>query len=154
MMSTHKQSKTRLYRVWAGIKNRCYNEKSLNYQYYGAKGITMCDEWKNSFEAFRDWAVTNGYDSNAAAQECTIDREDNTKGYFPGNCKWTNHRTQCNNQSSNKMFTYDGQTLTMAEWARVAGIKYSTLRARIRRGVPFEEAIKEYIFITQQNKRI
>lgn len=143
MMSKHKQSKTRLYRVWAGIKTRCYNKKSSNYQYYGAKGITMCETWKDSFEAFRDWAVSNGYDSNATAQECTIDRKDNTKGYSPENCEWANHRTQCNNQSSNKTFTYDGKTLTMAEWAREVGIKYTTLRARIRRGIPFEKAIEQ-----------
>lgn len=140
-MTTHGHSKTRLHRVWVGIKNRCYNPKTDNYKYYGAKGITMCDEWKNSFESFMEWSMQNGYDPNAKAQECTIDRIDNNKGYYPENCRWVDHTYQCNNQSSNKVFTYNGETKTMAEWARTVGMKYTTLRARIRRGMPFEEAI-------------
>lgn len=141
-MTTHKASKTRLYRVWAGIKNRCYNKNSENYKYYGGKGIAVCEEWRNDFTAFSEWAIENGYNEYAATQECTIDRIDNSKDYCPSNCRWSNHTSQCNNQSSNKLFTYNGETLTMAEWARRTGIKYTTLRARIRRGVPFEEAIK------------
>lgn len=142
-MSTHRESKTRLYRVWAGIKTRCYNSKSDNYKYYGAKGITMCDEWMDSFEAFKKWSVANGYDENAGIQMCTIDRIDNSKPYSPENCRWVDHVEQCNNQSKNKLFEYDGQIRTMAEWARFFDIKYTTLRARIRRGYTFEEAIKK-----------
>lgn len=141
MMSTHGLSKTRLYRVWAGIKNRCYNPHAENYKYYGANGITMCDEWRNSFESFRDWAVNNGYDEHASSQQCTIDRINTALGYSPDNCRWVDHVTQCNNQTSNKLFTYNGATHTMAEWAKIFQIKYTTLRARIRHGVPFEEAI-------------
>jgi len=101
----------------------------------------MCDEWKNSFESFMEWSMQNGYDPNAKAQECTIDRIDNNKGYYPENCRWADHTYQCNNQSSNKVFMYNGETKTMAEWARTVGMKYTTLRARVRRGMPFEEAI-------------
>lgn len=145
-MSTHGLSKTRLYRVWAGIKNRCYNEKASNYKYYGAKGITMCSEWKNSFEKFHDWAFENGYDETANAQSCTIDRIDITKGYYPDNCRWVDHTVQCNNQTSNKLFSFNSKTMTMAEWARETGINYSTLRERIRKGVPFEEAVKPVVY--------
>lgn len=142
-MLTHGASKSRLYKVWAGMKNRCYNEKASNYRYYGAKGITVCDEWKDDFEAFRRWSLENGYDEGAKAQECTIDREDNSKSYSPENCKWVNHTTQCNNQTSNRLFEHNGTTMTMAEWAREVGMKYTTLRARIRRGMPFEQAISK-----------
>lgn len=141
-MSTHGYSKTRLYKVWAGIKSRCYNPNCDNYKYYGAKGITMCDDWKDNFESFRKWSFDNGYDESAGSQECTIDRIDNSMPYSPENCRWTDHVIQCNNQSKNKIFEYDGRALTMAEWAREFDIKYTTLRARIRRGIPFEEAIK------------
>lgn len=141
-MSTHGCTKTRLYRVWAGIKSRCYNPNSCNYQYYGAKGVEMCELWKNNFDAFKEWAFNNGYDENAQAQECTVDRIDNSLSYSPSNCRISNHTVQCNNQTSNKIFSYNGKTMTMAEWARIFGIKYTTLRARIRRGVPFEDAIK------------
>lgn len=140
LMSTHKKSKTRLYRVWAGIKTRCCNSNSDNYKYYGGNGITICDEWKNSFEAFSKWAIKNGYDENAPAQECTIDRIDSSKGYSPENCRWANHKEQCNNQTSNKMLTYNGDVHTMSEWADILGIKYTTLRARIRREVSVENA--------------
>ena len=142
-MSTHGESKSRLYRVWAGIKTRCYNPNSDNYKYYGANGVIMCDEWKNSFEAFKDWSIRNGYDENADAQECTIDRIKNDKPYSPENCRWINHFGQCNNQRSNRVFEYNGEIHTMAEWARILSINYSTLRARIRRGLSFEKAIQK-----------
>lgn len=140
-MSTHKMSKTRLYRVWAGVKNRCYNENASNYKYYGAKGITMCDEWKDSFESFRNWAIASGYNENARPQECTLDRIDNNSGYSPNNCRWANHQEQCNNQSSNKIIAFNGESHSMSEWADVIGMEYTTLRARIRRGMSISEAL-------------
>ena len=123
------------------MKNRCYNPNTDNYKYYGAIGVSVCDDWRDNFESFMRWSFANGYDENAGPQECTIDRIDNSKGYSPDNCRWVNHIEQCNNQSSNRVFTYSGKTMTMAEWAREVGLKYTTLRARIRRGMPFEEAI-------------
>lgn len=141
-MLTHGLSKTRLYRVWAGIKSRCYNPKCDNYRYYGAKGITMCNEWREDFTSFAKWSEKSGYDKNADAQKCTIDRIDNTKPYCPENCRWVNHIVQCNNMSCNKTFEYNGEVLTMAEAARKFEIPYTTLRARIRRGVSFEQAIQ------------
>lgn len=140
-MTTHGLSKTRLYRVWAGMKNRCYNQHCDNYQYYGAKGVTMCDEWRNSFSSFKDWAIENGYDDTQPAQGCTIDRIDNTLGYTPANCRWANHIEQCNNQGSNKILTFNGKSMTIADWAREIGIKYTTLRARIRNGMTVEDAL-------------
>lgn len=139
--STHRESKTRLYKVWAGIKSRCYNPNTDNYKYYGGRGIVMCEEWRDDFESFRDWSFANGYDPNARSQECTIDRIENDKPYCPENCRWANHLEQCNNQGKNKLFEHNGEIHTMAEWARSLGIKYTTLRARIRRGHTFEEAI-------------
>lgn len=140
-MSTHGLSKTRLYRIWSNIKTRCYNPNSDNYKYYGGKGIYMCDEWKNNFLCFRDWAINNGWNEELSKQDWTIDRIDNSKPYCPENCRWANHITQCNNQTSNKMFEYNNEVHTMSEWARILGIKYTTLRARISRGHTFEEAI-------------
>lgn len=141
-MQTHAMSKTRLYRVWAGVKSRCYNEHADNYKYYGARGIHMCDQWKDNFYEFFRWAISSGYKEDASAQECTLDRIDNLGDYSPDNCRWSTHKTQCNNQRSNLVFELNGETHTMSEWADIFNIKYTTLRARIRRGVPFQEAVK------------
>ena len=90
----HNMRSTRLYGVWLNIKNRCSNPKGSNYQYYGNRGITICDEWKNDFQAFHDWAMANGYDENAKRGECTIDRIDVNGNYEPSNCRWVDMKVQ------------------------------------------------------------
>lgn len=79
----HKETGTRLYRIWANIKQRCNNPGCPDYKYYGAKGVKMCKEWELSYETFRDWALANGY-----REDLTIDRINNSKGYYPDNCRW------------------------------------------------------------------
>ena len=88
---------TRLYRIWIGMKDRCFNKNGSNYYAYGAKGIVVCDEWKNSFEAFRSWALENGYEDTL-----TLDREDNDKGYYPDNCRWATSKEQLLNRRPSK----------------------------------------------------
>jgi len=89
---THGESKTRLYSTWKAIKNRCHNPNSSDYPQYGARGVSVCDEWRDSYEAFRDWALANGY-----SDELTIDRIDNNGNYTPDNCRWTTHTVQSRN---------------------------------------------------------
>ncbi len=99
-LKTHGLSKTRLYKVWCGMKERCYNPHNKRYKHYGGRGIEMCDEWKNDFMAFRKWALENGYDENAHYGNCTIERVNNDDGYFPFNCVWTTLQEQAWNKQN------------------------------------------------------
>ena len=133
----HGKSETRLYSIWAGMIKRCTNEEAKNYMDYGGRGITVCDEWRNSFEVFYEWAMANGY-----SDQLTIDREDNNKGYSPENCRWITHKEQNNNRRSNRNLTYNGETHNMKEWASIVGINYRTLQNRINQyGWDVEKAL-------------
>lgn len=79
----HGDSGTKLYLVWRGIKNRCNLESDPNYKFYGEKGITVCNEWNDSYEVFKNWSMCNGYKDGL-----WIERKDNSKGYSPDNCIW------------------------------------------------------------------
>ena len=95
---THGGRKDRLYKVYANMKNRCYNKNSEDYKYYGGRGVCICDEWLNSYQAFKDWAYFAGYDENADKGKCTIDRIDVNGNYCPSNCRWVDMLTQSRNR--------------------------------------------------------
>ena len=90
---THGLIGTRLYNIWANIKNRTLNLKNRQFPDYGGRGITICDEWKNDFMSFHDWAMSNGY-----SDELSIDRIDNDGNYEPNNCRWVTRNIQARNQ--------------------------------------------------------
>jgi hypothetical protein len=122
-------NENRLFRIWAGIKQRCYNPNVRNYKRYGARGITMCDEWLDSFLTFQKWALENGYSDNLS-----IDRIDNNGNYCPENCRWTSTKKQNNNRGTTVFITYKGETHSVAEWSEITGIHASTLAQRKRNG--------------------
>lgn len=123
---THGERHTRLYKIWASMKQRCYCQSQQNYPHYGGRGIVVCEEWRNNYEAFRNWAIANGYCDNL-----TIDRIDTDGNYEPSNCRWATVEMQRNNMRSNINLTYNGESHTMSEWAKVLGISYSALQQRI-----------------------
>lgn len=129
---------TLIYRTYANMKNRCYNPKYYLFSHYGGKGVTVCDEWlgDRGFQTFYQWSIENGY-----RKGLSIDRIDNEKNYCPDNCRWVDMSVQQNNRTNNRRITSNGETHTMAEWARINGISYSTIQSRLSRGWKEEDAV-------------
>lgn len=90
----HGLSKHPLYQVWSGMLARCGSEGHKQYKDYGGRGISVCAEWKNSFQAFYDWSYANGYQKGLE-----IDRVENENGYSPDNCRWITKIQNVNNTS-------------------------------------------------------
>lgn len=125
----HGKSKTRLYRIWLDIKQRCYNSKQKVYQWYGAKGIHMCEDWKNDYTTFEKWANENGYDNNL-----TIDRINTEGNYEPKNCRWVDFKTQSRNKVNTIIITHNGKSQCLQDWCVELKKPYSTIAGRIRKG--------------------
>ena len=137
--STHKQSDSRLYGVWQNMKNRCYNRNVRSYTNYGGRGITVCDEWKDDFISFSEWAYANGYRSQAEYGECTLERKDVNGPYSPENCTFASEKEQANNRTSNKYVEYQGTQYTVSQLAQELGLNYATLWNRLNNGWTEEE---------------
>lgn len=134
----HGMTKKRIYSLYYSMRSRCYKPNSVSYKKYGAKGITVCDEWmgENGFINFYKWAMANGY-----ADNLTIDRIDGTKGYSPDNCRWATYKEQANNTKATVFLTYNGETKSASEWAEITGVRQATITQRKRRGWSDEECI-------------
>lgn len=131
---THGMSGFPEYKIWIDIKSRCYNPKATVYEYYGGRGVEMCQKWQESFEAFYEDMGPR------PSPEHSIDRIDGSGDYEPDNCRWVTQVKQNNNRSINRMITYKGKTMSVADWSRHLDIPYDRLRARILRGMPIEKA--------------
>lgn len=139
---SHGGTDERLYAVWCSMKNRCYNENVPAYHRYGGRGITVCDQWRESYAAFKEWALATGYLPDAPRGVCTLDRIDNSGNYEPGNCRWISQREQMSNVSYNHLVKYDGKQWTIAELAHHFNIPYTKLYQRIALyGYSVEDAI-------------
>lgn len=135
LKETHDESRTRLYRVWQSMKQRCYDKNTNGYKDYGARGITVCEEWLK-YENFSKWAKENGYQDNL-----TIDRKDNSKGYSPDNCRWLTIKEQNRNKRYNHIIELNGEKHCMGYWSEKLKIPMSTIVNRTNRGCTPEEIL-------------
>lgn len=139
-LSTHS-----IYKRYTGMIKRCYNKNEQFYSRYGGRGIKVCDEWKNDFMSFYNWAITNGYDKSLS-----LDRIDNNSDYEPSNCRFTNAEVQANNKNNNYLYDYNGGIFSVSQIARFENINRATLQSRLHKGVPLNDAI----FIAKNGNRV
>ena len=142
-------SNERLYKIWSGMKQRCYNKNHFAYYRYGGNGILICDEWRNSYKAFKEWALNNGYEDHL-----TIDRIDGKKGYYPENCRWATYKQQRANAANpyelmepgkhfrGKLYEINGELKPKTEWCYIYGVSVPFVDYRLKHGMSLEEALK------------
>ena len=130
------QDYEKLYNVWKNMKSRCYDKNSDRYYTYGARGIKICEEWKNNFRVFAKWAYQNGWKVGLS-----IERKDHNGNYCPENCTFITMNEQARNKTSNVLVTYNGETKCVAEWAEIIGIDAKKIYARLYRGITEPEII-------------
>jgi len=132
----HGVSRTRLYREWAMMKQRCYKKEHKSFADYGGRGITVCDEWLVP-DNFFEWALSNGY-----AENLTIDRIDVNGNYCPENCRFITMKEQIRNRRNTVTVEYNGENVTLAELAKISGVPYATIHWRFKDGKTVDELIK------------
>lgn len=131
----HGLSKTPEYRIWAGIKQRCFNPKRKEYERYGKAGITMHQPWVENFEEFYDHLGPR------PSKTHSVDRIDNSLGYEPGNVRWATPEEQAQNSSIARPITLNGRTMTASEWSRELGVGFTTIIARLNRNYSAEDVL-------------
>jgi hypothetical protein len=139
----HGLSRTRLYKIYHAMIDRCYNTNHVRYSDYGGRGIQVCNEWLNEDNSiglinFYNWSIENGY-----ADCLTIDRKDNNKGYSPDNCRWVNDKEQSNNKRINIYQEINGETLTLKQISEKYNINYQTIVARYNNNISGNDLIKD-----------
>lgn len=143
-MTKHGGCGTRIYRIWANMRERCERPGKDAYYRYGARGIKVCDEWQD-FSKFREWALVRGY-----ADDLSIDRIDNDGPYSPDNCRWATRLEQARNTAKNMYLTYRSETLALSAWSERTGIGYSTIRKRLELGWTIDKALETPVRRRQQ----
>ena len=129
-----------LYYVWWTMIQRCSNPKTEMFHAYGGRGISVCDEWRNSSKSFFDWALSHGY-----RRGLSIDRIDSNGNYCPENCRWATAIQQANNQRTNHMITINGVTMTAAMWARSRNWDPDVVHSRLNHGwSEYDAVMKPY----------
>ena len=143
----HSMTGTRLYHIWQSMKRRCYGKEEIKVKNYSNRNIIVCDEWKNNFQKFYEWAMANGYNDNLS-----IDRIDNNGNYCPENCRWANAIQQANNRRNNKYYENNGEIHTIREWCEILGININTAKNRARNTNDFNKIFYKGDLISGRNQ--
>lgn len=133
-------SRLREYQTWKHMLQRCYDESARGYVSYGARGVTVCDKWRNSFAEFLADMGT------ATTPKHTLDRIDSTKGYSPENCRWATMKEQQNNKTNNTLITFNGKTMNVKQWSEHLGISRANIHYRLKAKWPLEKVFSSGIF--------
>jgi len=147
-VTKHNQRNPKLYSIWHNMKDRCYREKHPMYNYYGGRGITVCDKWKDNYTEFHKWSFANGY-----VEGLSIDRINNNIGYSPDNCKWSSSIEQGRNRRNVKTITYKGETKTLSEWGEIMPANGNTIWQRLNYGWPIDQALTTPSDRTNRHKK-
>jgi len=131
---TSKRSWSRTYSIWHGMLQRCRNPKNTGWNRYGGRGITVCQEWQDSFETFRT-------DMGDAPPNHSLDRKQNDLGYCKENCVWATQTEQQRNRSDNLILSHSGKSQCVSAWAEDLKISPYTLYSRIKRHQPIEKVL-------------
>lgn len=128
--SHSERNRERLYHVWSSMKDRCYNQNCSKYKNYGARGISVCEEWRNSYDVFKAWALSTGYDENAGYGECTLERKDVHGNYCPENCCWITQAEQANNKVNTVKVELNGSLYTLTELSKLCNVPRKIISSR------------------------
>lgn len=134
-LTTHGQSKTPIYKVWAAMLARCSNATNPAYCNYGGRGISVCERWLK----YENFIADMGH---RPSDKHSIERINNDGNYEPTNCKWATKKEQCNNMRTNRFLVFNGESKTMSQWAESLGVSRDTIRGRLRRGATVEQALR------------
>lgn len=135
----HGMHATPEYRAWQGILNRCHKPNDSNYHRYGARGITVCPEWRNSFDSFLSDM------GRRPSAEHSIERNENNGPYSPSNCRWATQIEQSRNRRSNVYIEFRGERKCVREWEKILGMRIGTIRDRLKRGWSIEDSCTQLI---------
>ncbi len=133
----HGMTHTPEYKAYHRMIKRCYNSKDPKFYCYGARGITVCDRWRDSFvNFFADMGIK-------PSSKHSLGRINNDGNYEPTNCRWETSEQQANNKQKLRWITFDGKTQTLNQWARSVGLKRELLKYRLNIGWPIERALNQ-----------
>lgn len=131
-----KGKKIRLYNIWSHMCERCNNPNFVYFERYGGRGISVSHEWLGNYEAFRTWALNNGY-----KDDLTLDRIDNDGDYTPENCRWVTPKEQANNRRSNRLLYFNGKMHNIETWSKITGLPRHVIDGRLSRGWNSEKTL-------------